>query len=180
MKRIIFLITYFTYAVTSLYAQEVGSFFLTPELGVVLSNLTKADLHPKVGFSGSVNLGYRATKLIGLSAGVGYTMEGARDGDAKLSPSYMMIPLLANIYVAKRTALETGFRFGINLGDNRDNFILLGDANSADFSIPLGLSVHVGHWKFKGLYLWGLTKAYENYDFKNSAFQLTIGYRIDL
>ena len=112
---------------------EVSKLSIEPQIGFNVSNLTKAGLNSKIGFCGGVNLEYKITKPLSMSIGTIYSVEGAKDGQAKLSPTYINIPLRANLYVTDNLSLNAGVQLGMNVADNREDFLLFGDANQQRF-----------------------------------------------
>ena len=112
---------------------EVSKLSIEPQIGFNVSNLTKAGLNSKIGFCGGVNIEYKITKPLSMSIGTIYSVEGAKDGQAKLSPTYINIPLRANLYVTDNLSLNAGVQLGMNVADNREDFLLFGDANQQRF-----------------------------------------------
>lgn len=47
-------------------------------------------------------------------------------------------------------------------------------------SIPVGLSYEISNVVLDARYNWGVTKAFDGLDSKNSVFQVTIGYKFQL
>ena len=159
---------------------EVSKLSIEPQIGFNVSNLTKAGLNSKIGFCGGVNIEYKVTKPFSVSMGAIYSVEGAKDGQAKLSPTYINIPLRANLYVTDNLSLNAGVQLGVNVADNREDFLLFGDAKSTTFSIPIGISYNINKFVVNVSYNVGLTNVYNNYDYKNSFLQMTLGYKIHL
>ena len=164
----------------SLAQNEVGKLSIEPQIGFDVSNLTKAGLNSKIGFCGGVNVEYKVTKPLSMSIGTIYSVEGAKDGQAKLSPAYINIPLRANLYVTDNLSLNAGIQLGVNVADNREDFLLFGDAKSTTFSIPIGISYNINKFIVNVSYNVGLTNVYDNYNYKNSFLQLTLGYKIHI
>jgi hypothetical protein len=54
------------------------------------------------------------------------------------------------------------------------------DAKGVDLSIPVGLSYEYKNVVLDGRYNFGVTKAFDTGDAKNSVFQITLGYKFDL
>ena len=51
---------------------------------------------------------------------------------------------------------------------------------SVALSIPVGLSYEISNVVLDARYNWGVTKAFDGLDSKNSVFQVTIGYKFQL
>lgn len=171
------------------FAQHaVGSFTLQPKVGINIANLTDLDADSRVDFVGGVEGEYQVSDIFSLSAGLLYSRQGAKwegqkgeflgfkydTGDVKVSPSYLNIPILANVYVAKGLAVKAGIQPGFCVDDDNTG------AKSFDFSIPVGLSYEYSNFVLDARYNWGVTKVFENADPKNSVFQITLGYKFDL
>ena len=176
-------------ASTATFAQHaVGSFTLQPKVGINVATLT--DLgdggKSRVDFVGGLEGEYQATDLFSLSAGLLYSRQGAKyevsvagvKASDTWQPSYLNIPILANVYVVKGLAVKAGVQPGFMVDkDGR------GDAaKTFDFSIPVGLSYEFSHVVLDARYNWGVTKVVDAGDKspKNSVFQITLGYKFDL
>lgn len=100
--------------------------------------------------------------------------------------NYINIPLLANVYVAPGFAVKLGLQPGFNINSEykaaRGSSAVTTsvDAKTVDLSIPIGVSYQFDNVVIDGRYNWGLTKVYENSDYKNSVFQITVGYKFAL
>lgn len=180
MKKVLYLMIFMFLTQNSFAQNEFGKFSIEPQIGFGVSNLTKAGLNSKIGFCGGVNIEYKVTKPFSVSMGAIYSVEGAKDGQAKLSPTYINIPLRANLYVTDNLSLNAGVQLGVNVADNREDFLLFGDAKSTTFSIPIGISYNINKFVVNVSYNVGLTNVYDNYDYKNSFLQITLGYKIHL
>ena len=100
---------------------------------------------------------------------------------------YINIPLLANVYVVKNLAVKVGLQPAFNV--NSKQKASKGDASAQaaldgtktfDCSIPVGLSYEYKNFVIDGRYNFGLTKVSKYADSKNSVFQLTLGYKLDI
>ena len=155
---------------TAFAQHSVGSFTLQPKVGLNIATLTDIDnSKSRVDFAGGLEAEYQATDIFSLSAGLIYSRQGFKMDDTKIagftvkgdswSPSYLNIPVLANVYVVKGLAVF-------------------------DFSIPVGLSYEFPTVPvvLDARYNWGVTKVIDAGDDspKNSVFQITLGYKFDL
>lgn len=179
-------------ASTATFAQHsVGSFSLQPKVGINVANMTDLnDINKaRVDFVGGLEGEYQVSDLFSLSAGVLYSRQGFKTKDVTVagsdlkvssdwSPSYLNIPILANVYVVKGLAVKAGIQPAFMVGKDGagDN------ANTFDFSIPVGLSYELPTVPIviDARYNWGLTKVFDGADPKNSVFQFTVGYKFDL
>ncbi len=176
---------------TAFAQHSVGSFTLQPKVGLNIATLTDIDnSKSRVDFAGGLEAEYQATDIFSLSAGLIYSRQGFKMDDTKIagftvkgdswSPSYLNIPVLANVYVVKGLAVKFGVQPGFMV--DKDD---AGDAvKTFDFSIPVGLSYEFPTVPvvLDARYNWGVTKVIDAGDDspKNSVFQITLGYKFDL
>ena len=177
------------------FAQHaVGSFNLQPKVGVSIANLTDNNSSDaRVGLVAGVEGEYQASDIFSVSAGVLYSMQGAKfDAFGAKSTEkldYINVPIMANVYVVKGLAVKLGVQPGFKVNDKLDlRMPVLGGAlvdlkaKSVDFSIPVGISYEYNNFQVDARYNWGLTKVFDvdKLDQKNSVFQITLGYKFDL
>ena len=88
----------------------VGGLTLQPQVGLSLATVTKTDdTSLKAGLLAGAELEYQVTDMLGLAAGVNYSMQGtARDHTDNLNLDYVNIPLRAKIYVAPGFSINGG------------------------------------------------------------------------
>lgn len=166
---------------------EVGAFTLQPKVGINIASMTNVDdSKAVVNFTGGVEAEYQLTDIFSLSGALMYSQQGVKqeysEGPVSVSykwkPSYLNIPILANVYVAKGLAVKLGIQPGFMVGkDDAEN------VKTFDFSIPVGLSYEFSNVVLDARYNWGLTKV-DDFDgddhLRNSVFQITLGYKFDL
>ncbi len=182
------------------FAQHaVGSFNLQPKVGVNIANLTEIkDSDPRIGLAAGVEGEYQAGDIFSVSAGVLYSMQGAKQEFSVLNQTfkrtykldYINVPIMANVYVTKGLAVKLGVQPGflVSSTNKAEAKTFLGSgsttneikAKSVDFSIPVGISYEYNNFQLDARYNWGLTKVFENFKAKNSVFQITLGYKFDL
>lgn len=196
MKKL-FLMAAMVLASAASFAQHsVGKLSIQPKVGLNIASLTESDgSDPRFGLAAGVEFEYQATSIFSLSAGMVYSMQGAKaeeDGTAAtLKLDYINIPVMANVYVAKGLAVKLGLQPGINVNnkikatqDGISAEVSLDkagyDMNTFDFSIPVGLSYEYRNVVFDARYNFGVTKYLDGDDSKNSVFQFTLGYKFDL
>lgn len=179
-------------SVASYAQQAVGTFTLQPKIGMNVASLTKCDgCDPRIGLAAGVEAEYQATDIFSVSAGLIYSMQGnkAKEDGVTLTTKldYINIPILANVYVVKGLAVKLGIQPAFNVSDKvkvsggstsitKDNT----DAESFDFSIPVGLSYEYSNVVFDARYNFGVTKVWDGGDPMNSVFQITLGYKFAL
>lgn len=141
---------------------------------------------------------YQATDIFSVSAGVLYSMQGAKKEVKALNNTYtattkvdyINIPVMANVYVVKGLAVKAGIQPGFKVSSSVKQSLNTSiggtsgstdlKAKSFDFSIPVGISYEYANVQLDARYNFGVTKVFENSDIKNSVFQLTLGYKFDL
>lgn len=194
MKKVLVVAALMFSSVATFAQHAVGSFNLQPKVGVSIANLTDNNSSDaRVGLVAGVEGEYQASDIFSVSAGVLYSMQGAKyDAFGAKSTEkldYINVPIMANVYVVKGLAVKLGVQPGFKVNDNLDlRMPVLGGAlvdlkaKSVDFSIPVGISYEYNNFQVDARYNWGLTKVFDvdKLDQKNSVFQITLGYKFDL
>ena len=191
MKKLMIFAVMMLSAMTASAQQEVGTWSVTPKVGINLAKVTNAnDASMKVGLVAGADLNYQIAEKFAVSAGVFYSMQGAKSKDdgikttAKLD--YINIPILAQFYVVPGLALKAGIQPAFNV---KHKYKVESGGSSAeadypdfktfDFSIPLGVSYEFSNFVIDARYNLGLTKLVDNGESsKNSVIQFTVGYII--
>lgn len=122
--------------------------------------------------------------------------------DMHVDLHYLNVPLMLNAYVAQGLALKAGLEVGILL-DGRmksdETSVTIDPENGAKtygivtevnekwknmkgvaLSLPVGVSYEYERVVLDARYHLGLTKVCEGFDWRNSAFTITVGYKINL
>lgn len=193
MKKLFLAVVAMMVSAATFAQNEVGQLTIQPKVGVNIANITDAvGADPRIGLAAGAEFEYGITDNIGLSAGVLYSMQGAKASeesvDYTLKLDYLNVPILANFYVAKGLALKLGVQPGFKLSSK-----VKGEASgvtaelevedgvkSIDLSIPVGLSYQYQNIVFDARYNWGVTKIIDDADSKHSVFQITVGYKFSL
>ena len=192
MKKLLLMAAVMLSSVGAFAQHAVGSFTLQPKVGINIANITNNSDAGKarVDFAGGLEGEYQATDIFSLSAGLMYSRQGykAKDNVAGLSgkdwkPSYLNVPVLANVYVVPGLAVKLGVQPGFMVDKDKDGY--KGEVNTFDLSIPVGLSYEYNNFVLDGRYNWGVTKINKNSmkgvdDTRNSVFQITLGYKFSL
>lgn len=191
MKKIMLVAALMLSSVATFAQHAVGSFNIQPKVGLNIANLT-GDGKPdaRVGLVAGAEGEYQATDIFSVSAGVLYSMQGAKGSwgnliDATNRLDYINVPIMANVYVVKGLAVKLGVQPGFNVSNkisanNRATVDNLVKAQSVDVAIPVGVSYEYNNFQLDARYNWGVTKVYEGSKVKNSVFQITLGYKFDL
>lgn len=191
MKKIMLVAALMLSSVATFAQHAVGSFNLQPKVGVSIANVTEfKGTDPRVGIVAGLEGEYQATDIFSVSAGVLYSMQGAKGNwgdliDATNRLDYINVPIMANVYVVKGLAVKLGVQPGFNVSNkisanNRATFDNLVKAQSVDVAIPVGVSYEYNNFQLDARYNWGVSKAYKFDKAKNSVFQITLGYKFDL
>jgi hypothetical protein len=188
-------------------AQEVGM-FIKPMAGATLTTMTGDvnDLKMKVGFTGGAELGYQFHKMVALTAGALYTMQGARvsndDNKYMINTNYLNVPVLLNLYPVSGFGIKAGVQFGFMTDahskvQNEDklegrkvtidySIDYKDDFEKFDLSIPVGISYQFSNpFVIDARYQVGVTKLNKESghgvkDLKNGVFLITFGYKFAL
>lgn len=200
MKKLLLTAAVMMCSLTGFAQLKEGSFSIQPKAGINLSNLTNKDnSKPKVGLTAGAEVEYQMTQQLSLSAGAMYSMQGAKsktviqDIEVKntMEFDYINVPILANYYVIEGLAVKLGVQPAFNIVAKRKrtyegekeskNLSDLGvDVKKFEFSIPIGLSYELNDFVVNVRYNLGLTEVATEVDSRNSVFQVTFGYKIDL
>ena len=191
MKKILVVAALMLSSVSTFAQHAVGSFNLQPKVGVSIANLTEfKGTDPRIGVVAGVEGEYQASDILSVSAGVLYSMQGAKgnignSNDATNRLDYINVPIMANVYVVKGLAVKLGVQPGFNVSNKikKNNLNAVDNsikAQSVDVSIPVGLSYEYSNFQLDARYNWGVSKALKWSDAKNSVFQITLGYKFDL
>ena len=179
-------------SVAAFAQRPVGSLTVQPKIGMNFATLTKADdSESRIGLVAGAELEYQLSDIFSISGGALYSQQGcewSEDGSTRTNKrDYINIPVLANVYVVKNLAVKFGVQPAFNVnskakasqGDSSVQGSIEG-IKTFDFSIPIGLSYEYKNIVIDGRYNFGLTKVSKYADSKNSVFQLTLGYKLDI
>ena len=193
MKKLIMLAVAAMFATVNVNAQTAGEMYIKPMAGGTLTTMVGdvEDAKMKFGFVGGAEFGYNINQQFAVTAGVLYTMQGAKNkiADANFNLDYLNIPVLANVYVAPGLAIKAGPQLGILMRAKQDGYDLKDWCNKVDFSIPVGLSYEFDDFVIDARYNIGLTKINKEVtnggwtshgSARNSVIMLTVGYKIPL
>ena len=196
MKKVMILAVMMVATLTASAQQAVGTWSVTPKLGMNLATVTNADdAKMKFGLVAGADLTYQIAQPFAISVGAFYSMQGAKGDESELglkvdesvNLDYINVPIMANIYVVPGLAIKAGIQPGFNVkhkakveakGESYEQDIP--DFKSFDFSIPLGLSYEFSDFVIDARYNLGLTDLIEDAKGKNSVIQFTVGYKIPL
>ncbi len=192
MRKVIIMAVLMLSSVAAFAQRPVGSLTVQPKIGMNFATLTKADdSESRIGLVAGAELEYQLSDIFSISGGALYSQQGcewSEDGSTETNKlDYINIPVLANVYVVKNLAVKFGVQPAFNVnskakaskGDSSIQGSIEG-IKTFDFSIPIGLSYEYKNIVIDGRYNFGLTKVSKYADSKNSVFQLTLGYKLDI
>ncbi len=192
MRKVIIMAVLMLSSVAAFAQRPVGSLTVQPKIGMNFATLTKADdSESRIGLVAGAELEYQLSDIFSISGGALYSQQGcewSEDGSTRTNKlDYINIPILANVYVVKNLAVKVGVQPAFNVnskakasqGDSSVQGSIEG-IKTFDFSIPVGLSYEYKNIVIDGRYNFGLTKVSKYADSKNSVFQLTLGYKLDI
>lgn len=228
MKKAITTYAFLLCATTISAQQKPGTFSILPRIGASLSNTNDntfvvddntLDTKYKGGFSGGVDFAYQMSSSIGISVGAYYSNQGNKyssieytTSNKKISVgmenihadmSYLCIPVMAQIYVAKNFSCNAGIQADLGLSGkikwDETTYELQEDGGKKPsetaekydetlsprkfgLSIPLGASYEYMNVVLDARYNIGLTNAYDISGDKTIkyCFLFTVGYRFTL
>ena len=202
MKKIMMIAALMVATLSASAQNEVGQVTLMPKAGINISTITGSgsDKKSKVGLVAGAEFEYGVAQNFDITAGVLYSMEGAKFGDAKFNMDYINIPILANYYVVPGLAVKAGIQPAFNVrkkASYNGNTVNIDDVMNAvldwagagvetgvktfNLSIPVGLSYEYQSFVLDARYNIGVTKLFKNADQgRNSTFAITLGYKFAL
>ncbi len=199
MKKLLLMAAVMLSSVGAFAQHAVGSFTLQPKVGINITNTTNyGDVaKARVDFAGGLEGEYQVSDIFSLSGGLMYSRQGYKGKTYTTNvlgqtvsvkgkdwkPSYLNVPVLANVYVVPGLAVKLGVQPGFMVDKDKDGY--KGEVNTFDLSIPVGLSYEYNNFVLDGRYNWGVTKINKNSvkgfdDTCNSVFQITLGYKFSL
>ena len=178
---------------------SAGDITIQPKVGLSIADFTDIkESKTRAGVVAGVELEYHISPLLGLSGGLLYSMQGTKldfndENSGGITTTfkfdYLNIPVLANVYVVPGLALKAGIQPGFavsrKLAIKSEPYSSTSSLNDGyktfDLSIPVGVSYEYQNIILDARYNWGLTKVTTSVnDWKNSVFQVTLGYKFKL
>ena len=181
MKKIVLAAVMLLSSVSMFAQQDVGSLTIQPKVGFNVANVTKTDGNTRIGVVAGAEAEYQLGDIYSIAVGLLYSSQGNKQtvdlpvlGKASVTwaPSYLNIPVVANVYVVKNLAVKLGVQPGFCVAKDKLK------ANTFDLSIPVGLSYEYNNFVVDGRYNFGVTNLAKGFDAKNSVFQFTVGYKL--
>lgn len=188
MKKLMLMAALMLSATMSYAQHAVGTTTIQPKIGLNVATITQDDnADPRIGLVAGAEFEHQIAPRFSLSAGVLYSMQGAKYDDATLKMDYINVPILANYYITRGLAIKAGLQPGFNINHKLSgNGVSIDidhtgfDAKTVDLSIPVGLSYEIDNFMIDARYNFGVTEIIEDADSKNSVFQISVGYKFAL
>ena len=121
MKKLLVMAAMVLSSVGAFAQYSAGDITIQPKVGLNVSSVTDDEAGYIAGFVGGIEGEYHVSPMVGISAGLLYSMQGASvkdaEGDPKLEMNYVNIPILVNAYVAKGLALKAGIQPAFNVSN---------------------------------------------------------------
>ena len=186
MKKIFMIAAMIAATLTASAQQPTGSWSLIPKVGFNLANYAGdiSNNSIKFGLVAGADAMYQVSPMIGLSAGLFYSMQGCEfEGDVSESVDEINIPLLANFYVAPNFALKIGLQPGIiasaKVKNSKQSVDIGSSLQTIEISVPIGVSYDISDFVIDARYNLGISKLNkDNGSVRNSIIQFTVGYKI--
>ena len=119
MKKLVIMAALALSSVGAFAQQAVGTWSVTPKVGMNIANITDGNGDPRIGLVAGGEVEYQATDMVSITAGALYSMQGAKYKTAGITSTmkldYINIPILANVYVAKGFAVKLGIQPAFNV-----------------------------------------------------------------
>ena len=183
MKKIVLAAVMLLSSVSMFAQHEVGSLTIQPKVGFNVSNVTKTHGDTRIGVAAGAEAEYQLGDIYSIAVGLLYSGQGKKQtvdlpvlgkSSVTWAPSYVNIPVVANVYVVKNLAVKLGVQPGFCVAKDK------AEANTFDLSIPVGLSYEYNNFVVDGRYNFGVTNVAKGFNTKNSVFQFTVGYKFEL
>ena len=136
MKKIVLAAALLLTSVATFAQREVGSLTIQPKVGFNVSNVTKTNGDTRIGVAAGAEAEYQLGDIYSIAVGLLYSSQGNKQtvdlpplgkSTVTWSPSYLNIPVVANVYVVKNLAVKLGVQPGFCVGKDK------AEANTFDF-----------------------------------------------
>lgn len=183
----------------TLSAQKKLSYVsIQPKVGVNISNITNMKADSRIAYNAGVDLEYITDDLVGASIGFNYSMQGCKDSEftseygfirETLKLDYLNIPVMVIFHATEDFSLKVGIQPSFNLlsrlkvgqgsYEEEVNLSKLGvEISDMDYSIPVGVSYTFKNGLIlEGRYNLGINEILNNSSYRNTFFQIMIGYK---
>ena len=128
MKKIVLAAVMLLSSVSMFAQHEVGSLTIQPKVGLNISNVTKTNGDPRIGVAVGAEAEYQLGDIYSIAVGLLYSSQGNKQtvdlvplGTTSVTwaPSYLNIPVVANVYVVKNLAVKLGVQPGFCIAKDK-------------------------------------------------------------
>ena len=191
MKKFFLIACIAAFAASANAQNDKGQWSFAPTVGLNLSKINEEGWKMKPGVAAGINAEYGVSEKFGLSAGLFYSMEGAKmsEGhiDFKAKMNYVNIPIMANYYVWNGLAVKAGIQPGFlttakmkaeGFGASAEEDFKKG-CNTFHLAIPIGISYEFKNIVLDDRYAFGVTNYAKDSEeaCRNSTFQISLAYK---
>lgn len=126
------------------------------------------------------------TGLLAFQPEVRYATMGGNSKEFSIGTSYIMVPLMFQVYPAKNIYVEVGPEFAMNLSHTPNNVAVgnyqlnLTNMKANDMMLGIGAGYSVSGFSVGVRYNHGFSNLAENLHWKNSIIQINLGYAFSL
>ena len=181
--------------VAGMAAEEpAGTIELRPQIGWQYTTHSGDDVSPRWAFVGGIEAEYYLKPQWGVTGGVFYSAQGARDESFLLCTNYITVPLMVNFHFGPGFAIHTGIQPSFRVKSYSNDFYGRSVncnpyTNLFDIAFPMGLSYEYRFLYADLRYRQGIIKVFNSSaetiagshsSNRNMAISLTIGYRFKI
>ena len=109
MKKLVIMAALALSSVGAFAQQAVGTWSVTPKVGMNIANITKGDGDARIGLVAGGEFEYQATDMISITAGALYSMQGSKASDdgvkATLKLDYINVPIFKILIIIQKKKL---------------------------------------------------------------------------
>lgn len=126
------------------------------------------------------------TGLLAIQPEIRFSMIGGNSEESNLGLSYVVVPLMLQVYPLANLYLEAGPAFGFNISHTPDNIVVsetaynLENLKADDVAAAFGVGYRFGKLSVGARYHVGLSDLAENMQWKNRWIQVGISYSIPM
>lgn len=126
------------------------------------------------------------TGVLAIQPEIRFSMIGGNSDESDLGLSYVMVPVMLQIYPLANLCLEAGPTFGFNVSHTPDNIVVseteynLENLKADDVAATVGIGYRFGNLSIGARYHLGLSNLAENMQWKNRWIQVGISYSIPM
>lgn len=155
-----------------------------PKFNMNIANLTSSDGNARVGIGLGAFANLRFNDYVALQPELLFSMQGAKGSGTTIKYNYFKVPMMVKAYLFKGLNIELGpeLNFLVNPRIKSEGITVdLTGSKHVELAIGVGLGYEFESGLTAGFrYNAGLTKVYKYADWKNSVFEIGIGWKFSL